>query len=543
MEMTGGQALAAQLVREGVTTLFGLPGVQLNAAFDGLYEQRERLRLVSTRHEQGTTYMADGYARSRGEVGVAMVVPGPGVLNAGAGLATAYGCSSPVLLIAGQVPSAYIGRGLGQLHEIADQSGVLSGLTKWTAMARQPQEIPELVQAAFRQLRSGRPRPVALEVPPDILAARAEVRLLDPVPKTGLRTAPDPAVLRDAAALLKGAQHPVIVAGGGVLASGAWAELAALAERLQAPVVVTRNGWGALDSRHPLCLNSMGGSRVLPDADVVLAAGTRYVGAEAMAAERARVVLLNADPHDLGDPRHPALAMEADARLGFVALAGELEGLPRRPGPWCDLDAVRAACAELIQAVQPQARFLQALRTAIPDDGFLVSELTQVGYMTEIGYPIHQPGTLLKPGYQGTLGYGFPTAIGVKAGSPDRAVVSITGDGGFGWALPELATAKRFHIASVTVVFDDKAFGNVKRQQKEGYDGHVYGSELTNPDYVRLAEAFGIRGMRADSPEALEGALKEALADGGPVLISVPVGEMPNPWPLLGVRPLAMARR
>jgi acetolactate synthase-1/2/3 large subunit len=163
--------------------------------------------------------------------------------------------------------------------------------------------------------------------------------------------------------------------------------------------------------------------------------------------------------------------------------------------------------------------------------------------MTQIGYPIHQPGTLLNPGYQGTLGYGFPTALGVKVGSPERAVVSITGDGGFGWGMSELATARRFNIGLVTVVFDDRAFGNVKRQQKEGYGGHVYGSELTNPDYVRLAEAFGIRGMRADSPEALEGALKEALADGGPCLISVPVGEMPNPWPLLGVRPLAMARR
>ncbi len=543
MEMTGGQALAAQLVREGVTTLFGLPGVQLDHAFDGLYEQRERIRFIGPRHEQGTTFMADGYARTRGEVGVAMVVPGPGVLNAGSGLATAYACSSPVLLIAGQIATQYLGQGLGQLHEIADQSGVLAGLTKWTALAKAPHEVPELVQEAYRQLRSGRPRPVALEVPPDVLAARADIRLLDPVPTTGFRTAPDPAVLREAAVLLRRAQHPAVLVGGGVLASGASAELAALAELLQAPVIATGNGAGALSSRHPLCLTSLGGPKVLPGADVVLAVGTRFVGGEAAAAsERAQVILLNADPHDLGGHRRPAVAMEADAKLGLAALAGELEGMSKRVGSWLDLDAVRAACAEQVEGVQPQARYVRALRSAIPEDGILVSELTQVGYMTRLAYPLYHPRTLLNPGYQGTLGYGFPTALGVKVGSPDRAVVSITGDGGFGWGMSELATAKRYNIPLVTVVFDDRAFGNVKRTQKYDFDGHLLGTDLVNPNYVKLAEAFGIRGMSADSPEGLEGALKEALAGGEPCLIAVPVGEMDSPWPLIMSRPQVAAR-
>ncbi len=543
MEMTGGQALAAQLVREGVTTLFGLPGVQLDHAFDGLYEQRERIRFIGPRHEQGTTYMADGYARTRGEIGVAMVVPGPGVLNAGSGLATAYACSSPVLLIAGQIGTQYIGKGLGQLHEIADQSTVLSTLTKWTAMARAPQEIPELVQAAFRQLRSGRPRPVALEVPPDILAARADIRLLDPVPVTGLRTAPDPAVLREAAALLRAAERPAVIAGAGVLSAGGSDELARLAERLQAPVVVTGNGRGAMSDRHRLCLSSLGGPKVLPTADVVLAVGTRFVGGEANAAEGAQVILLNADPHDLGGHRRPAVAVEADAKLGLAALTAELDGLPRRAAPWVDLDAVRARCAEEIEGVQPQARFVRALRSAIPEDGILVSELTQVGYLAGIAYPTYSPRTFVRPGYQGTLGYGFPTGLGVKVGSPDRAVVSITGDGGFGWGMSELATAKRYNIGLVTVVFDDKAFGNVRRTQKYDFGGHMLGTDLVNPNYVKLAEAFGIRGMSADSPEALEGALKEALAGGEPCLISVPVGEMDSPWPLVMSRAPVTARR
>jgi acetolactate synthase-1/2/3 large subunit len=543
MEMTGGQALAAQLVREGVTTLFGLPGVQLDHAMDGLYDQREHIRFIGPRHEQGTTYMADGYARTRDEVGVAMVVPGPGVLNAAAGLATAYACSSRVLLIAGQIPSASIGAGLGLLHEIPDQTTVLATLTKWTARAARPQDIPPLVQEAFRQLRSGRPRPVALEVPPDVLAARADVRLLDPLPATGLRTAPDPVLLRDAAALLRRAARPAIYAGGGVLAGGATAELTRLAELLQAPVVVSDNGRGAMSDRHPLALTNLAGPKVLPSSDVVLAVGTRFVGGVAAATEGARVILLNADPHDLGGHRQAAVALEADARLGLAALAGELEGMARRSGPWCDLDAVRAACAEQIEGVQPQARFVRALRNAIPEDGILVSELTQVGYMTRIAYPVYQPRTLLHPGYQGTLGYGFPTALGVKVGSPHRKVVSITGDGGFGWGMSELATARRYDIALVTVVFDDRAFGNVKRTQKYDFGGRVLGTDLVNPDYVRLAEAFGIRGLRVDSPEALEGALREALADEQPCLIAVPVGEMDSPWPLVMGRPAATARR
>ena len=543
MEMTGGQALAAQLVREGVTTLFGLPGVQLDHAFDGLYEQRERIRFIGPRHEQGTTYMADGYARTRGEIGVAMVVPGPGVLNAGSGLATAYACSSPVLLIAGQIGTQYIGKGLGQLHEIADQSTVLSTLTKWTAMARAPQEIPELVQAAFRQLRSGRPRPVALEVPPDVLAAKADIRLRDPSPGAGLRTAPDPAILRDAAALLKRAQRPAILVGGGIVAADATAELTRLAEKLQAPVVATDNGRGAMSDRNPLSLTNLGGQRVLPLADVILAVGTRLVGGQLSqhVPASAQLVLMNADPNDLGEPRRPAVAVEADARLGLAALSDELGELPRRAGPWLDLSEVRAAVASDLERVQPQTRYCQALRRSLPDDGILVSEMTQVGYIARSAYPVYEARTFLTPGYQGTLGYGFPTALGVKAGLPDRKVVCITGDGGFGYGLAELATAKRFNLGLVTVVFDDKAFGNVKRTQKTDFGGRVLGTDLTNPDYVRLAESFGIRGMRAESPEALEGALAEALADNNPCLIAVPVGEMLSMRQVLGGRRPAMA--
>ena len=529
MEMTGGEALAAQLVREGVTMLFGLPGVQLDHAFAGLYAERARIQFRGPRHEQATTYMADAYARATGAPGVAMVVPGPGVLNAGAGLATAYACSSPVLFIAGQIPSDAIGKGLGLLHEIPDQLGILRSLTKWAARATRPEEIPGLVRRAFWEMRQGRPRPVALEVPPDVLQARAAVTLLDPDPGEAdeLRTRPDEARIREAAALLRGARRPVLYAGYGVVASGATAELARLAEGLNAPVVVSGDGKGALSDRHPLVLNSLGGRHVLDVADVVLAVGTRFMaGQDQVVRTSAEVILMNADPADMGPPRRARAAIESDARLGLKALADELDGLGRRLGPWAPVAEIRRRAEADAMSIHPQADFCRALRNALPDDGILVSEMTQVGYVARVAYPVYEPRTFIHPGYQGTLGYGFPAALGAKAGLPHRAVVSITGDGGFGWGLSELATAKRYNIGLVTVVFDDKAFGNVKRIQKEQFDGHLIGSELVNPDFVRLAEAFGIPGLRVDSPAKLEAALREALSGDTPCLIEVPVGEM-----------------
>ena len=529
MAMTGGEALAAQLVREGVSVVFGLPGVQLDHAFAGLYAERERIQFRGPRHEQGTTYMADGYARARGEAGVAMVVPGPGVLNAGAGLVTAYACSSPVLLIAGQIPSTHIGKGLGMLHEIPDQAGVLRSIAKWNGRANRPQEIPGLVRRAFQEMWRGRPRPVAIEVPPDVLAGRAQIELLDPEPneRERLRTAPDPSLIRKAAALIGTASRPLIYAGYGVVAADATAALARLAERLQAPVVVTGSGLGALSSRHPLMVNTLGGDRLLPQADVVLAVGTRFMTfQDQVVSTPGRLIMMNADPLDMGEPRTPTLAVETDALLGLEALYGELDGRLRRGGPWADLNALRAEYEEDVLSIRPQVDFLHALRAAIPDDGILVSEVTQMGYVTRVGYPVYEPRTFIGAGYQGTLGFGFPTALGVKAGQPDRAVVSITGDGGFGYGLAELATAKRYNLGLVTVVFDDHAFGNVKRIQKERFDGHFIGSDLVNPDFVHLAEAFGIRGLRVDSPAALTAAVREALAGNAPCLIEVPVGEM-----------------
>ena len=272
---TGGQALVACLKAQGVTAIFGLPGVQLDWAFDALYEERAAITVYHTRHEQAVSHMADGYARATGRVGVCLTVPGPGVLNATTGLATAYACSSPVLMIAGQIPSRHIGKGRGQLHEIRDQSQVLRSVTKWVALAGRPEEIPTVIHDAFVQLRSGRPRPVAVEVPPDVLQAAGEVALPGPVAAT--RQTGDVDVVERAARALGAARRPIIFAGGGVVHAGASEPLLALAEMLDAPVVMSPNGRGAISDRHELAQSMVAAEDLLPASDVVLIAGSRFL--------------------------------------------------------------------------------------------------------------------------------------------------------------------------------------------------------------------------------------------------------------------------
>ena len=540
MILTGGDALAQQLVREGVRQIFGVPGVQLDYGVDALARVSDQIAYWNTRHEQATSYMADGYARSSGRVGVCMVVPGPGLLNALAGVATAYANSSRVLCIAGQIPSMAIGRGLGMLHEIPEQSRILGALTKWSACALTPAEIPGLVHEAMRQLRSGRPRPVGLEVPPDVLQASAEVALVEPVAED-IPLVPDASVVYEAAQLLRRAERPVLYAGGGVVAGDASGPLRELAELLQCPVVMSSNGRGALDDRHPLALTWMAGRAVLAEADLVLGIGTRFMaGTDPVSLPpSATLVLLNAEHQDLGAPRSPAVAIHADAALAMSGLVAELDGLAKRRESWADLDRVRRWSQDIFVQVEPQYSWVRALRASVPEDGILVNEFTQVGYVAQAAYPVYAPRTHIGPGYQGTLGYGFPTALGARVANPSRSVVSINGDGGFGWALAELSTARKYSIGVVTVVFNDQAYGNVRRSQVEQFSGRILGSELVNPDFVALAESFGVRGARATTPAELQGLLKEAVGGSSePVVIDVPVGIMPNPFRRLRETPL-----
>lgn len=529
--LTGGQALVAQLLREGVEVVFGLPGVQLDWAFDALYEARDQIRVIHTRHEQATSYMADGYARSTGKLGVCLVVPGPGVLNAMAGLATAYACNSRVLCLTGQIPSDQIDKGRGLLHEIPHQLEALRSVTKWATRALRPDAVPSLVHEACVQLKSGRPRPVALEIPPDVLQKTAEVELLPPArPEL---PEPDPELVEEAARLLGQAQHPLIFAGGGVLVAEAWDELRAVAELLEAPVVLTMDGKGALDDRHDLAQNMVAARELTPQADVILVVGTRFLqpATSDWGPRQQAVIQLDIDPEEIGRNYPPTIGIVADAKRGLAAL---LNRLPlynrRRESRRAELRALKERIFDLLWEVQPQASYAMALREALPEEGILVSESTQVGYWTWNAFPVYRPRTFLTSGYQGTLGFGFATALGAKVGHPDRPVLSLNGDGGFFYNLPELATMVQHRLDVITVVFNDNAYGNVRRIQKERFGGRFIASDLYNPDFVMLAQSFGIEGVRVGTPEALRDVVQDAVRDPRPILIEVPVGEMPSIW-------------
>jgi acetolactate synthase-1/2/3 large subunit len=524
----GGALLAAQLRAEGVEVVFGLPGDQLMAALDALVDVPE-IRYIVTRHEQATTYMADGYARATGRPGVAMVVPGVGVYNAASGLATAYACSSPVLLVAGQVNRDGIGRGLGLLHDVHDQLDVVRPITKWADRVVRADDIPAAVRHAFAHMTSGRPRPVEIELPPEALLEEGPGAAVVP-PSSPVADAADPVALDKAAAALRSARSPLVVAGGGVVLGGASAALTAVAERLQAPVVTTREGKGAIDDRHPLSVGTMWvNSRLRPvidAADTVLAVGTRFQGFGL--SPRQRLVHVDVDPDQIGRNHPVDVAVAGDAALSLEALAALLPA--GRSSRVAEAQAQRAGVEASLRAIGPAGAMVDALRAGVPEDGVVVCDTTTVAYMCHMLFPVYEPRTYLSTSYMGTLGFGFPAALGAKVGRPDRAVVTVVGDGGFLFASNELATAMQHSIPTVTVVFDDGAYGNSNRDQHEKFGGRELGTLLRNPDWVALAGAFGADGMVVRDTAQLAPAIREACSAGNPTVIAVPMERLPSPF-------------
>ena len=539
--LTGGQALVAQLKAEGIDTLFALPGIQLDGLFDAVYDAVHdgSMRVFHTRHEQTTAYMADGWARSTGKIGTAVVVPGPGLMNALAALSTAYSANSPVLCISGQIQSDLIEFGRGLLHEIPNQLTMVRSATKHAERAMTPETVPGVLNRAIRAMWDGRVRPVEIEVPQDTLFAKGNVQIL-PGAGERQRRAPNPDEVQAAAKLLGGAKNPIIVAGGGVIGAEASAELQQLAELLQAPVIMTNNGKGALTSRHPLAQHGLAALELIPTADVIFAAGTRFADAVTLRWKLdpgRTVVQLDIDEEEVGRNYPVAAPVVADAKLGLQAL---IDAIPAhsgaRPDRTDEFRALQRSVQERLESIEPQTSFAMAIRAELPDEGIWVSEQTQIGYWANVGLPVYHPRTFLGPGYQGTLGYGFPTALGVQVAHWDTPVVSINGDGGFGFALAELATQAQFGIPLVSVVFDDGAYGNVRRIQQEQMNGRTIASDLRNPDFKKLADTFGITGRRAGTPQELRTHLREGFAAREPTLIHVPVKPMPNPWSVLPLR-------
>ena len=513
IKMTGGQALAKSLYRERVRVVFGLPGAGQYEAIDGIYEEPE-IRYFTARHEQATTHMADGYARVSGNIATALVIPGAGVFNASTGIATAHAVSSPILVVTGRHDQSS-----------SDEMASIQQITKWAARAASPADVPVVIHEAFRQLKTGRPRPVYIEVPHEVLAAEEEVKLLESEsydPPVG-----DSERIAQAAHLLSTAQRPAIWAGTGVQRSGASAALQALAEHLQAPVVTGRESKGVISDHHPLSLG-MGELRFDPlrewlaGRDVILAVGTSRLGE---GSDKQQIIRIDIDEAVIECTAHNCIGILGDARCCLEDIYRVVSAkTPARSNCAEEVHAINAERFDPKIQLQPQWGFMQAIRAAIPDDGIFIQGMNQIGYYSRNYYPVYEPRSYLISA--GNLGVAFPVALGAKIAKPDKAVVVASGDGGFLYNSQELATAVQYGINVVVIVFNDNAYGNVLRAQVEQFDGHILGTELYNPDFVKLAEAYGVRGIRVHDAEELELSLREAIAADAPVVIEVPVGRM-----------------
>lgn len=531
--MSTAEATVETLLRHGLDTVYALPGLHNDPLFDAFYHAAGKLRVIHPRHEQTAAYMALGAALATGKPQAFAVVPGPGLLNAGAALLTAYGMNAPVIGLVGQIPQADIDKGHGHLHEIHDQLGLVRHITKWAERIRSPQEAPTLVSEAIWHATTGRPRPVVLECALDTWAKAGEITLPEaPLPRPPESI--DAEAIAAAAKILGAAERLVLVIGGGALE--ARAEVIRIAEMLEAPVISYRRGRGIVPSSHRLAVDLPVGHRLWKDADAVLAVGTRFFiqnGNWGIDPDL-KVVRLDIDPDEHERFHKPDVELIGDAAPQLRALIAALPAHNRaRASRAEELKGHRAWLDERLSRLEPQRSFLKAIRAALPEDGIFVDEVSQLGFASRVALPIEQPRSFLSPGYQDNLGWGFGTALGAKAACPDKKVLAIAGDGGFMYQVGELATAVRHNLAVVVVVFDNGGFGNVKRIQQQRYGNRLIASDLQNPDFVKLAESFGVAAFKALDAAELEASLRKAFALNAPALVWVPHGDVPSPWDMI----------
>jgi len=530
VEMTTAEAAVATLIGHGLDTIYALPGVHNDHLFDAFHRAGEFLRVVHTRHEQGAAYMALGAALATGRPQAYSVVPGPGLLNSGAALLTAYGMNAPVLAMIGQIPASTIGKRQGHLHEIRDQAGILARLVDHYGHIEGPADASSKVAKAIQSMSRGRPGPAALECAMDVWGKRGPVAAIAaPSPPRAAKI--DDSKIRAAAKILGRAKRVLIVAGGG--AQDASTEVTLLSEMLQAPVLGYRRGRGVLDSRNPFSVTLPLGRELWGEADVVLAVGTRLLNPMRQwgVDKKLQIVRVDADPDEPARLHKPKVALVGDAAPILRQLIDSFAKFNTRRASRADeMRERQAKLQERLAKLAPQLAFLEAIRAELPEDGIYVDEVTQMGFVARLALPVYGPRTFLSPGYQDNLGWGYATALGVQHAKPDVPVLSINGDGGFLYTGNEIATAIRHRIPLVAVVFVDGAFGNVRRIQQEQFGNRLIASDLANPDFVKYAESFGAAGRRARGPDELRVALRESFARREPTLIEVPVGSLPSPW-------------
>jgi acetolactate synthase-1/2/3 large subunit len=552
--------LTEYLERLGVEVIFGLCGHTIIALLDAL--GKSRIRFVSTRHEQIAAHAADGYARASGKTGVLLTHLGPGLTNACTGVANAALDSIPMVVIAGDVPSHYFGRHPHQevnLHQDADQCQIYRPFCKRVYRVDRVEDLPRIIERAFHLSQAGRPGPVLVDVPMDIFSADLAVDAFHQAPAPMARPAVDPATAARIVEALASAERPVLYAGGGVLSARATSELAALAEALEVPVANTLMGKGCLREDHPLLLGQTGfwGTPISNDmcrtADLIVAIGTRLAEANSSSWDPrftfsippTRLIHIDADEAEIGRNYPTELGVVADAKLALGALAAAARGRSHR-----DRGRLREEIARGRKAfaanwdhqwssdqypMRPE-RILAELRKAVPEDGFIV---TDVGWNKNgVGqqFPITVPGTFITPSGLATMGFGPSAVLGVKMAHPDRAAVSLIGDGGFSTNPSVIATAMEAELPVVWLVMDNAGFGTIAGLESMHY-GWSFGcmfercGQPYRADYAAMARAFGANGVMIERAADLGPALRDALASTLPTVIQAPMENAPTPTP------------
>ncbi|AEC52261.1 acetolactate synthase, large subunit [Pyrococcus sp. NA2] len=541
MSMSGARALVKALEREGVKHMFGIIGGSIMPVFDELLDSN--IRHITTRHEQSAAHAADGYARVSGKPGVAITTSGPGATNLVTGIATAYMDSSPIVAITGQVPTYMIGKMAFQETDIIN---ITKPITKWNYQIRKPEEVPKAVKKAFTIAMLGRPGPTLLDFPKDVQTGEGEVEFdvdisqeINPWKPPKLDACPEE--VKKAVDMILSAERPVFIVGGGVIWSGATDEVLAIAEYLLIPIMATFMGKGAVPENHPLYVGNLGmhgriaANKLLPETDLIIAVGMRWSDRTVSEFENfapdAKIIHIDIDPREVGKNVKVDLGIIGDAKRVLRSIYEEIKRRVRKRESWPWLQKVKEFKEKYREELVPidgnylrPPEILKELRKILPPDTIVATEVGQNQMWVALYFPILKPRTFLTSGGLGTMGFGFPAAIGAKVAKPERIVIDIAGDGSFMMSERELATAVNEDIPVIVVIFNNSSLGMVAQWQRMFYNRRYIATYYKkNPDFAKLAEVYGAQGFRAETMDELIKAVKEGMKSEVPTVIDVPI--------------------
>ena len=552
---TGAEMLVQALAHEGVDAIFGYPGGAVLHIYDELWRARDRITHYLVRHEQGAVHMAEGYARATGRVGVVLVTSGPGATNAVTGIANAYMDSTPVVVITGQVPKHLIGT---DAFQEVDTVGITRPCVKHNYLVREARDLPAIVREAFHLARSGRPGPVVIDIPKDVSAARSNYARLDHVsfPFSAGPAPIDTDGARQAVETILNAKRPVLYVGGGIVNSGAVDALRAFAELLRLPVTPTLMGLGGFPSSHPLCLGMLGmhgtyaANMAVAESDLLVALGVRFddrvTGKLATFAPHARVIHVDIDPANIGKNVAPALAIAGDVKQALDQFGTLVQKEPvgrveksiqeREPwweeiGNWKRSQPLRFTGSH--SQIKPQT-VIRELHSLTRGDAIVTTDVGQHQMWVAQFYPFNKARQLITSGGLGTMGFGLPAAIGAQLALREQLVVAVVGDGGFQMTNQELATAVQYGLPVKILIMNNGYLGMVRQWQEMFYDRTYSEVDISvAPDFVKLAEAYGAAGFRAEKPAELHEVLKAALEHKGVAVVDVVVTKEENVFPIV----------